>query len=244
MKKLYAAIALAGVMAAPQSQAALEGMINIADSWGNGPGGAFSIDITTATSTAMQQMQGQGDPFIAFCLERNEFVNVPGTGYSVTVNNAAIKGGGGPNPDPLSKATAWLYSHLRAGDLASQAGAGAFVSGSNAAGDQFQDAVWYLEQENAAFAGGAASGKYLVDAAIAALGGTAGDYTTARNTDANGAYGVRVINLYTVNGAGTVTAYNQSMLAIVPEPSTYAAGALLLIPVLVQIRRKLRSNEV
>ncbi len=29
----------------------------------------------------------------------------------------------------------------------------------------------------------------------------------------------------------------------VPEPSTYAAGALLMIPVLVQIRRKLRSNQ-
>lgn len=237
MKKLYAAVALAGVMAVPQTQAALEGMINIADSWGNGPGGAFLIDITTATSTAMQQMQGKGDPFVAFCLEKNEFVSVPGNGYSVTVNNAAIKGGGGPNPDPLSKATAWLYSHLRAGDLGTLTG-GAFVAGSNAGGDQFQDAVWYLEQENAT----AGLGGYLVNAAKTALG-----YATdaaAIADDANGAYGVRVLNLYTVDGNGAITSYNQSMLAIVPEPSTYAAGALLLIPVLVQIRRKLRSNEV
>ena len=244
MKKLYLTIALAGVLAAPPLQAALEGTINIADSWGNGPGGAFIIDVTVATSLAMQQVQGSGDPFTSFCIEKNEYF-VLGSGYSVTVDNAAIKGGlGGPQPDPLSMATAWLYSQFRANTLAAsvlaQTGA-TWTPGTNPGGDQLQDAIWFFEQENAGYGAGTA----LITTAKKVLGYTlnaAGD-AAAIAADANGAYGVRALNLYTVNGSGQISVYNQSQLAMVPEPTTMIAGALLLLPFGASTLRILRKNR-
>lgn len=58
---------------------------------------------------------------------------------------------------------------------------------------------------------------------------------TADNGGASYYSGAHIITL--ANGTSAFVG------AAVPEPSTYAAGALLLIPVLVQIRRKLRGNQ-
>ncbi len=235
MKKICLAIGMVGALVLPKAQAALEGVVSIADSWGNGPGGAFSISVTSpagANSAAVNQIVALGNPFTAFCLERNEFVSVPGSGYSVTVNNAAIKGGqGGPQPDPLSKATAWLYSEFRLGNLAAdvlaQTGA-TWTPGSNAGGDQLQDAIWFFEQENTSYGVG---GNLIITAKKAlGYGIGAGSDTAAINDDANGAYHVKALNLYTVDGQGQITTYNQSMLTMVPEPTTMIAGALLLLP--------------
>jgi hypothetical protein len=60
----------------PSLQASLEGTVNIADSWGNGPGGAFQITVasTVGNSAAVNQIKHLQNPFISFCIERNEYV--------------------------------------------------------------------------------------------------------------------------------------------------------------------------
>jgi hypothetical protein len=228
MKKLGLVIILAGVLAGSTLQAAFDGTVKLSDAAGLGTtsGGAFWIDVTSRSSAAMRQVIG--DPFLSFCLEVPEHIAYNVT-YQVNVNDAAIKGGGGPNPDPISLATAWLYRHFRDGNLASQSGASAFQM-NNTGGNDFQKAIWWLEQET----GGVEN--YLVRAARNALGTS--DYLK----DANGAFGVRVLNLYTLNSTGGIKEYNQSQLALVPEPTTVLAGALLLLPFAASTIRRFRKS--
>jgi hypothetical protein len=77
-----------------------------------------------------------------------------------------------------------------------------------------------------------------VAAAVAATG--AADAFAARNIDANYAYNVGVLNLYSNDG---LTKVNQDMLVIVPEPSTYVAAALLLLPFGASTLRILRKKS-
>jgi hypothetical protein len=80
----------------------------------------------------------------------------------------------------------------------------------------------------------------LVNQAVAATG--AANALAARAINANGAYGVRALNLF--NGPKNSEApnfLNQDLLAIVPEPSTYVFAAMLGLPVLIQLRRRFRS---
>jgi hypothetical protein len=78
----------------------------------------------------------------------------------------------------------------------------------------------------------------MINNAKTALGLNALSDTALRALNANGAYGVRALNVYSNS---TLTEMNQDMLAMVPEPSTYAAAALLMLPVLIQARRMRRS---
>ena len=100
----------------------------------------------------------------------------------------------------------------------------------NTAGNaDLQQAIWYLENEQNT------GNNYLVTAAALATGSANG--AAARLVNANGAFNVAVLNVNTADGLLKL----QDQLVLVPEPSTYLAGALLLIPVLVQIRRWKRS---
>lgn len=236
MKKLSLVLALAGVLAAPTARAAFDGKVNISDAPGLGTssGGAFWIDITQVNTPIMGMVQGQGNPFLSFCIETAEYITVPGNGYDANVSAGAIAGGTGGNPDPISKATAWLYSQFRAGTL-SAATANAFQM-NDAGGNALQAAIWWLEQE----ANGA--NNYLVTAAVAATG--AGTAANAQTINANGAYGVWVLNLYNGPANGGPPDYrNQDMLAMVPEPTTVLAGALLLLPFAASTLRRVRRNR-
>jgi len=228
MKHLTLPIGLALTLSALSSQAAYDGKVDITDApgLGTGSGGAFTIKVVSGLTGVGKAV---GDTFLSFCLESNEYITVPGTGYDANVNSKAVNGGsGGPKPDPISKATAWLYSNFINGTL-SAATSGTFQM-NDQGGNDLQDAIWWLEEEQTG------NYNYLVTAAETALGLNAGN---VQGTDAGGAFGVRVLNLF--GGPPTDRGpLNQDML-VVPEPTTYIAGGLLGLPFLVSMWRKARA---
>ncbi len=149
--------------------------------------------------------------FITFCLERNESLNFTSLFYVDNISNAAIQGGAGGNPDPISAATAWLYLTFRNGTLGTET-AGAYT-GSEADMKALQIAIWALEQEVGVPSTGLA--KTLYDLAISKAG--SGDYQGTV---------VKVINIRTSDDPDAN--YAQSVL-MVPEPaSLILLGAGLL----------------
>jgi hypothetical protein len=225
MKNLSLAVAFAGMLAAPALKA---GVVNIADGLGNGPGGAFQITVTDGAG-----LGGSASSFQSFCVERNEYISVPGNGYTASLGPDAINGGvGGPQPDPISLATAWLYSNFRNGTLSTAVPS---YTVSAAGNDALQDAIWFLEEEIASTSGLAST---LVAAAQLAEG-------AGWNNPANGQYGVYAMNLS--NGPSSTGApdyLNQTLLAIVPEPSTYLAGAGALGLLLLGVGARSKKSDV
>lgn len=231
--------------------------------FGNASGGAFrnealnglqnkikvGYSIPGATLTPGPLAPNQ---FISFCLEKRETLdfgddtdNIPDYIYNVKISDAAKKGGnnasegsvGNPAQDPISKATAWLFFNFVNGTLddADTTGTFKYVGTSNeknADGNDLQQAIWFLEQENST------SKNYLVDLAVKSLYGPAGTVAQARSENASGYLGVRVLNLYEGSNESTAT-LRQDQLVVVPEPSTYIAGGLALLPLLFGLRTRL-----
>ena len=226
MKRLWLITGLGGLLLAVPAQADItvgdytyDGTVGIGlrpAGYGTGPGGAFQITTGAGLETVV------GSSFLSFCIERNEYINLPGNYYG-NVNSAAVEGGVGPAGDPISLATAYLYAEFRRGTLSG------YTYGSNESANELQDAFWYLEGEGGvknSFVTTARDALHLTD-------------TTVLTTDANGEYGVVVLNLYDA-------AHNlhQDQLALaVPEPSTVMAGLLLLLPLGVSTVRILRRNK-
>lgn len=151
--------------------------------------------------------------FQTFCIETSEYFS-PGVTYNVTVSDRAMYGSQPPNGDPLSIGTAWLYSQFAAGTLSTYNytyGAGRVAD----AGD-LQKAIWWLEGES----GG------VKNSFITLAEGALGKNDTTIKYDANGAYGVVVLNLWDVNTG----AADQDQLMVVPEPTTVIAALLLALP--------------
>jgi hypothetical protein len=246
MKKIITTMAAVAALCLP-AMAAYDGRVDISSGGGIGTspggGGPFTIKIDTgfATSAEMNKVIGMGNPFLSYCLERNENIDLSGNQnyYGIISDSAKAGGLAGGNPDPISKATAYLYSQFRAG-------AAGFTTAQQKA--DMQNAVWWLEQEisngvdtNPLTTGGLT----LVNMAKSALGFAQDASTDAavRALHANGAYGVRVLNLYASYDVttGVASSVRQDQLVVVPEPSTYVAAALLMIPVISQVRRMRRS---
>jgi hypothetical protein len=150
---------------------------------------------------------------------------------------------GGTGLGYVSVGTAWLYGQFLAGN--------ASLSGKN---DAIQEVIWYLQGQSAPTS---ASGYSDVLALVnSAVGLTVGD-------DNNGQNGIYALNLIIGSGAGYASAapgdaggYAQPQLCYippnnpntppstaVPEPSTVAAGALILLPLAVSSIRILRRNK-
>lgn len=234
MKKLYMAIALTGMLSAPLAQAAFDGTLSFGGSgpYQNGQGGEFD-----ATAT------GFGN-FITFCIEHNENIGLPSGPYNYRINSGAVKGGvsgatttdvnTGFSMDNISLGTAWLYSQFAAGTLTQPDGTGSYFGASRFANaGALQDAIWYLEGE-----GGANNG-YVT------LASTAAGSLALAQADSLGAYGVVALNLF-VGGDGTLEnpgSVAQDQLAIIPEPTTVTAGALLLLPFAASAIRVIRKNR-
>jgi len=139
--------------------------------------------------------------FVTFCLELNEHVqmNTP-SGYYYQINTATTSG-----PDPISLATAWLYNQFLNGTLTG-------YIGDNASADLLQNAIWFLEDE------GGANNSYVADALVATG-------VNGKTTAANGAYGVKVMNVYQ-NYDETTGKYSgrvQDQLIRVPDGGTTLA---------------------
>ena len=237
MKKLLALAAVLGMFTACNLHASFDGTITLtqgAYSYGNG--GEFTA-VTSGLGT-----------FQTFCLEYNEEFQ-PGAVYDYNQNTGAVAGGAGADAtdphtglpmDNISYGTAWLYSQFRAGTLANYFNASRQMN----AGD-LQVAIWYLEGEVGSLIFNGADGTAFFNAAIAGTGKTA----TTIFDDSNGAYGVIALNLFNGPASTPVTIngntynLNQDQLAIVPEPATVVAGALLLLPFGASAIRILRRNR-
>ena len=215
------------LMLSPSAFATLTGTLTYHGydtAYGNDPGGkGGALKIQTSNL---------GD-FDSFCLEENESISgLPNT-YNYAVNSGAVLGGNSTAPtgtatfDPICIGTAWIYSQFRAGNT--------FGLAQTDVGYAVQQAIWYLESEIASAYG-------LGNSVLTSVSSFFGEsISTIKATDANGAYGVVALNV--TDPTDTRNPYRQDLLAIVPEPSTIVAGALLLFPFGISTVRVLRKSK-
>ena len=239
MNKISSAIAAASLLLAAKAGAAYDGTITLTDdtsqySFNNG--GEFAA---ATTPTAGKPTLGN---FQTFCIEYNEeFVPINWGGgqvYNYIISSGATSGdantGHGSaivaNFDPISIGTAWLYSQFRAGAL--QGYDYTSGSGRSATAGELQQAIWYFEDEISTIDNN--NPFYL--AAIAKFAAS----PDGAFANANGAYGVVALNLYSSSGG-----YAQDQLGqVVPEPATVIAALLLLMPLGASTFRILQNRRV
>ena len=155
--------------------------------------------------------------FRTFCLEFGTGLDLGPTYYYTTGNVVQLGGQNTQGGDPLSVGSAWLYSQFRAGTLSG-------YTASQAQQTSLQNAFWMLENE-ITFDG---TNPWIV----LASGAVVGDLFA----NANGAYGVFVLNLWTnENGTGDV----QSILGSVPDGGLTVTLLGLGLGGLALLRRKL-----
>lgn len=183
--------------------------------------------------------------FETFCVEMTaEFQ--PGSTYNTTVSGSIIQG---PSQSmSIALGTAYLYSLFAQGALTgysySTSGTGREISA-----DELQDAIWYFQGEIGANGNSLTSDSLytfnastdpFVQLADTKLGGN----TKAMGSDAGDTFGVLALNL-TSTGQNGQTVYDQDQLVYcpVPEPATFAAGAMLLLPLGLSAVRSLRKKK-
>jgi hypothetical protein len=223
-KKSFAAgFALVGLLAlTPASSFGATLVLDTNAYTGGNQGGEFTasgsgLDLSSYSSGALTTSTHGQAGFSTFCMEYKEEFN-PGSTYSYTLNSNAfggdVAGGGG---DPVSKGTAWLYSQFAQGILDGYSYTG--TSARKSSNTDLQLAFWYLEDEisflNPSY--NPASNGFLT--AVSSQFGS----LAAAKADANGAYGVQILNLTSSRGATN----NQSQLYYHNVPDTGATLALL-----------------
>jgi hypothetical protein len=229
-------------LSAVTQAASYEGTMKLSQDTANysvGSGGAFvASDFTgplslDSYSSLAQNLGGTG--FLTFCLEKNEYFhpsnwNTPGkTIYNYNLSYGAMNGGVGgqtsANFDPLSNATAWLYSQFAMGNLADLTAA--FTYSLTGFGN-LQQAIWKLENEISSTSGDVST---LVNLAKAATG-------AGWNSASNGTYGVKVINLFYQDGTRA-----QDQIYFVPDEASTAALLGLGLLGLAAFRRRFAGGR-
>lgn len=172
--------------------------IELYNSYGTTNGGEF-IAVTDNLGT-----------FDTFCLEKDEFITYEKQ-YEYLSSSAAVEGGvGGPEPDPISIGTAYLFYNFLYNPVSIQYTYTTDTEHETKA-NALQEAIWYLEQEINSI-----NSENTFFNQVALL------YQNPM-LDSNGAYPVAVLNLYGDNPTTETTnetdANLQSVLAPVPIPA-------------------------
>lgn len=168
--------------------------------------------------------------FQTFCLESREAISDKSATYVAYLNDKAINGGVGPQGDPISVGTAWLY-YLFATENPLLGYNYSPGTGRITSARALQAAIWYLEDE---------SGGFLTSAIQTLLINQFGSIANAKNDNA-GQYPVKVLNMYEETRRGRKL--RQDMLVLCPVPDGGLTLMLLGIGIgsLVAVSRKLRS---
>jgi hypothetical protein len=196
MKRIWILSALAIMVLAPQLSADTV-YLNRINGYYSGNGGEFSLTpssglawvLSSYDSSTLYVYPDTTVAFQTFCVEDQEYVNVPGT-YTAIINDRAMMGGNPPNGDPLSVGTAWLYHLFQSQQLTNYdwtPGAGRAVSAA-----LLQNTIWWLEDEVV----DPGAGNVFRNMVIAKFGSAA-----LAKADNNGQYDVRVLNLYNLDGS-------------------------------------------
>ncbi|MBN1344095.1 MAG: hypothetical protein JXQ73_15525 [Phycisphaerae bacterium] len=206
------AVACLALLASP-AMADLTSTVKLFDSYGSNGGGEFLVQYSNFSFTPVGTGLDPQGRFESFCLERTETIGF-NTTYYVELNDEAVTGGGGPNPDPIGNETAYLYQQFVEGNLNGyDYGTG---NGRKHSANALQNAIWYLEQE--------ITNKYLD------LNGTERNLVDLFLADAaahagNSIGSVRVMNLY-ANADGTGHKQDQLVMTHVPAPGAALLGMI------------------
>lgn len=200
-----AALALASPAMADQIQVGFSG--SGYGPYQTGQGGEFTAnDISpdgwlnlSGYSAQTKNLEPGITSFQTFCIEINEYLYPYGATYDVVVSGGAVHGGvGGPDPDPLSRGTAFLYSQFAQGALTGYN----YGAGRGASAAALQEAIWWLEEEITSYT----VGNSFIGLVTTQFGSDAG-----RLNSSAGQYGVYALNL-TGFGGGAPSGVGQDQL--------------------------------
>jgi hypothetical protein len=202
------------------------------------PGGNYVLTATYGGRNGggefiVTQLVPGGEVLKTFCLEKNEFIGLPGT-YYVSVDVDVIGGGGGPNPDPLDNRTKWLYywyvNNLLDTIVVGSGGDDTFKYESAYSANELQEAIWNIEQESSTINGLAAVLKSAANAAGAWDANLGTVYALNLWQNAN-LTGEKQSQLYFVSRQGGTGGE-------VPEPASIAVWSLISLVGVVAYRRR------
>lgn len=167
-----------------------------------------------------------GNTYRGFCLETNELISLGSSNtysYEIVTTGAINGGNSGGNPDPVSSASAWIFTQWMSGAIANNT--------TNAT--DVQRAIWSIEGENAGTLSAAALA--LKNAATALFPNTADNAITSGNFP-----NIRVLNPFRMvdDGSGNLVRENfQSQIILIPLP-TASGLALAGLALVGGIRRR------
>jgi hypothetical protein len=225
MKKIFAAVVMSVFLVAAGSGWATQITINRYANYSYGSGGEFNIaGFGAATNSLYYTDALVNGGFESFCLEKDEYISLPGT-YNAVINPNYQAYGGGVNTntgDTISRGTAYLYDLFSRGELLNVYGYSYNYTpgaGRQTSARDLQNAIWWLEDE-----GGSLTRSYRK-----ILTGQFGSTDDAKqDIDINMNYGVGVLNLTTLTG-GPAQDQLVRIPASVPEPGTLLLLGLGLI---------------